>query len=311
MRTTGKNALPRAQVAPVRHSFPHVYTFTHFLKVSVRALRASLPRPGLRPRPSRARGGQGASPARRIRGFEKRDRDGFSQRISAAAARTARAPGGSTAPSPDRLARRFHEFPTPSKPARTRASLASGPVGRLPDGGHQASSSPNPVAAARSLRSSSLTALAPRSRSSNSYDGFQGRFHLLLHLRVCQRGSPRQARRPGASRPAPLPARSRAHRTPSPAAEGAFFFPPPNRPPTKNLGPRRSRAENARDSTPQIARTDFPIDRERTELTLIPLAPSRRADLRCRARRVPRRGPRLQGAFNRPFCATVGFRDDV
>jgi hypothetical protein len=72
VRTTGKNALPRAQVAPVRHSFPHLYTFTHFLKVSVRALRASLPRPGLRPRPSRARGGQGASPARRIRGFEKR-----------------------------------------------------------------------------------------------------------------------------------------------------------------------------------------------------------------------------------------------
>ena len=60
-----------------------------------------------------------------------------------------------------------------------------------------------------------------------------------------------------------------------------------------------------------IARTDFPIDHGRTELTFIPAAPSRRADLRCRARRVPRRGPRLQGAFNRPFCAAVGFRDDV
>ena len=64
--TTGKNALPRAQVAPDSHSFPHICTFTHFLKVSVRALRASLTRPDLRPRPSRARGGQGASPARRI-----------------------------------------------------------------------------------------------------------------------------------------------------------------------------------------------------------------------------------------------------
>ena len=31
-----------------------------------------------------------------------------------------------------------------------------------------------------------------------SADGFQGRFHFLLHLRVCQRGSPRQARGPGA-----------------------------------------------------------------------------------------------------------------
>ena len=50
------------------------------------------------------------------------------------------------------------------------------------------------------------------------------------------------------------------------------------------------------------ARTDFSIERERTELTLIPPAPSRRADLRCRARRVPRRGSRLQGAFSRPFC---------
>ena len=185
------------------------------------------------------------------------DRGGFSRRISAAAARTARAPGGSTAPSPDRLARRFHEFPTPSKPARTRESLASGPSGRLPDGGHQASSSPNPVAAARCLRSSSLTALTPRSRSSNSYDGFQGRFHLLLHLRVCQRGSPRQARRPGASRPAPLPARSRAHRTPFSCSGQSFFF-PPNRPPTKNLGPRRSRAENARDSTRGSRRPTFP-----------------------------------------------------
>ena len=78
---------------------------------------------------------------------------------------------------------------------------------------------------ARRLRSSSLTSLAPPSRPSDSYDGFQGRFHLLLHLRVCQRGSPRQARRPGASPHAPLPASSRAHRTPSPAAEsGELFF---------------------------------------------------------------------------------------
>ena len=118
MRTTGKNALPRAQVAPDFHSSPHIYTFIHFLKVSVRDLRASLPRPGLRPRPSRARGGQGASsPARPIRGFEKRRSIGFSQRISAAAARTAGAPEGSTASSPDRLARRFHETPEPSKSA--------------------------------------------------------------------------------------------------------------------------------------------------------------------------------------------------
>ena len=43
---------------------------------------------------------------------------------------------------------------------------------------------------------------APVPASSNSYDGFQGRFHLLLHLRVRQRGSPRQARGPGARRAA-------------------------------------------------------------------------------------------------------------
>lgn len=150
--------------------------------------------------------------------------------------------------------------------------------------------------AAHLLRSSSLTALAPLSHSFDSYDGFQGRFHLLLHLRVCQRGSPRQARRPGAWRHAPLPARSRAHRTPSPAGEKARLS-PPKKPEATTLPPGKRARRDA-----STARTDFSIERERTELTLTPPAPSRRADLRCRARRVPRRGSRLQGAFSRPFC---------
>jgi len=38
----------------------------------------------------------------------------------------------------------------------------------------------------------------PSDSTEPSADGFQGRFHFLLHLRVCQRGSPRQARGPGA-----------------------------------------------------------------------------------------------------------------
>lgn len=217
------------------------------------------------------------------------DRGGFSRRISAAAARTARAPGGSTAPSPDRLARRFHEFPTPSKPARTRESLASGPSGRLPDGGHQASSSPNPVAAARSLRSSSLTALAPRSRSSNSYDGFQGRFHLLLHLRVCQRGSPRQARRPGASRPAPLPARSRAHRTPFSCSGQSFFFAAEQASHEKSGATTLPRGKRARLDAPDRAnRLSHRPRTNRADLNPRRALPTRRSPMPCSTRASPR-----------------------
>eukprot|EP00982_Pelagococcus_subviridis_P010409 30993-Pelagococcus_subviridis.AAC.13 len=42
----------------------------------------------------------------------------------------------------------------------------------------------------------------PRPPPRSSDNGVQGRFHLLLHLRVRQRGSPRQARGPGARRAA-------------------------------------------------------------------------------------------------------------
>ena len=62
---------------------------------------------------------------------------------------------------------------------------------------------------------------APVPASSNSYDGFQGRFHLLLHLRVCQRGSPRQARGPGTPRVAPSPGGHR--RLPCRQSKGVFF----------------------------------------------------------------------------------------
>ena len=47
-------------------------------------------------------------------------------------------------------------------------------------------------------RRGELTAANPSLPSLPQHHGVQGRFHLLLHLRVRQRGSPRQARGPGA-----------------------------------------------------------------------------------------------------------------
>ena len=47
-------------------------------------------------------------------------------------------------------------------------------------------------------RRGELTAANPSIPSLPQHHGVQGRFHLLLHLRVRQRGSPRQARGPGA-----------------------------------------------------------------------------------------------------------------
>ena len=85
-----------------------------------------------------------------------------------------------------------------------------------------ASPEPNPVVAEAPVSiAASLTVTPPLPASSRSYDGFQGRFHLLLHLRVCQRGSPRQARGPGTPRVAPSPGGHR--RLPCRQSKGVFF----------------------------------------------------------------------------------------
>lgn len=116
-----------------------------------------------------------------------------------------------------------------------------------------------------------LTAATPSPPSLPQHHGVQGRFHLLLHLRVRQRGSPRQARGPGA-RPIDgllMSLATRAHR-PSVADRSI------RRPATRRRG-------------------DLPIAHRLTD-RLPPSSSPPIADLRCRARRVPRRGPRLQGA---------------
>ena len=152
---------------------------------------------------------------------------------------------------------------------------------------------PRPIARVFSRRERSawkrrgeLTAATPSLPYLPQHHGVQGRIHLLLHLRVRQRGSPRQARGPGA-RPIDgllMSLATRAHR-PSVADRSI------RRPATRR-------------------RRDLRIAHRLTD-RLPPSSSPPITDLRCRARRVPRRGPRLQGAFNRPFCATVGFRDDV
>ena len=137
---------------------------------------------------------------------------------------------------------------------------------------------PRPIARVFSRRERSawkrrgeLTAASPSLPYLPQHHGVQGRFHLLLHLRVRQRGSPRQARGPGA-RPIDgllMSLATRAHR-PSVADRSI------RRPATRR-------------------RRDLRIAHRLTD-RLPPSSSPPITDLRCRARRVPRRGPRLQGA---------------
>ena len=123
---------------------------------------------------------------------------------------------------------------------------------------------------------------APVPASSNSYDGFQGRFHLLLHLRVCQRGSPRQARGPGTFRVAPSPGASPTAVSPADRAKEFFSAEPAS---DGNLGLRSPRPETA--TTTHIRRIRRPF-RTRSDLATTPHPPHRRSPMPCSTRASPR-----------------------
>ena len=113
-------------------------------------------------------------------------------------------------------------------------------------------------------------------------DGYQGRFYLLLHLRVCQRGSPRQARGPGTPRVAPSPGASPTAVSPADRAKEFFSAEPAS---DGNLGLRSPRPETA--TTTHVRRIQRPF-RTRSDLAPTPRPPHRRSPMPSSTRASPR-----------------------